>query len=182
MVNGSLSMIRRWVVALLVSNLCACGEAPPTWTGAEAPRLSATAANRLDQNADVRVVWVLRTQDCLACQRADYTVRSLKRRFRDRVEIELAHVGAVEDSAIVAGFVTQYRLDATVTHVSPYHFKRLFRFRQPPFIYVVHEDRVSWVTFEADQEDNDIFTHIAALLATGEEVGKPDQRNEHATN
>lgn len=95
--------------------------------------------------ANLSVVWIFRTDDCLSCQAMDYSLRRLQGAYGRRVALVAVHVGREADAGIPAAFFASRRLQtAAAVDVSPRTLRRVYGDVSLPVLLLVRGDTIAW--------------------------------------
>ena len=164
------------VVLALLS--VSCRQNPGLGIGDAAPDI--LLAHSHVTESPLTVAWVIRTEDCLKCQDVDFILRRVQARFPEELQLVIVHVGMSKDTTTVRSFLSDRRVDATLTTVSGREYKRLFGGSSLPGLYLVQERRILWMA--PDQSSaSDVYAAVEAvamdeLPRDGMGIDTPQQR------
>lgn len=121
-------MIRRRLPEFVLAGFLLLGAFTPLLVAAAAPAAHGTRA--LDLAGDDRLVvrWVFRDADLMSCRTPAYTLRHLRSRFGDSIELVALGIGVDEPSA--RAFLRAQRLDVKFVSLSEAEYRK--HFTQPP--------------------------------------------------
>lgn len=165
-------MVRRVFVPLAI--LVAVGPAFTSKVRASAPDTEVwqTRLNRasfiVNQKHDGRVTiaWAFRVEDLLSCSNSAMTLRHVKARFGDRVELVAVAVG--EDPGIVDSFMRRQRLAPQIVRMSKEEYEQAYTSDPLPSMHLITDGHIRNTAVDSTWVDGPTRRERPLEVAVGE--------------
>ena len=98
------------------------------------------------------LVWLFRTEDGLACESLDFSLRRLQRAYGGTIVLGVVHVGHEEHASIPRAFLRSRRISpAAEMRIEPGEFRRAYGDVLLPALIAVRDGRITWSSAAASE-------------------------------